>query len=109
MDGVEQQLQMNLSRFLLVSLLLPQILKTGRVAIVGSITGNTNTIGGGLVLPFADLGTLRGMQQGSKGYVSEVEAGQRLAEVVVAPETAECSGVYWSWNGGAREVPKRDF
>lgn len=188
-DNIEQQLQINhLSHFLLVSLLLPQLSKSKnnpRVCIVGSITGNTNTIGGGLVLPFADLGNLKGMQDGSinpiamvdgksfngakaykdskicnmmtinelhkryhkstgvvftsmypgciaetqlfrekrpwfqklfplfmkyvtGGYVSEEEAGDRLAQVMEAPETNR-SGVYWSWNGGAREIPKKDF
>lgn len=188
-DNIEQQLQINhLSHFLLVSLLLPQLKKSKnnpRVCIVGSITGNTNTIGGGLVLPFADLGDLQGMSEGSVdpiamidgkpfngakaykdskicnmmtvnelhkryhestgvvfssmypgciaesqlfrekrvwfqklfplfmkyvtgGYVSENEAGDRLAQVMEAPETNK-SGVYWSWNGGAREIPKKDF
>jgi protochlorophyllide reductase len=151
--------------------------------IVGSITGNSNTIGGGLVLPLADLGELAGLQQGAQnpismidgkvfngaksykdskicnmmtvnelhdryhestgivftsmypgciattnlfrekrswfrtifplfmkyvtgGFVSEEEAGQRLAQVVAAPETKK-SGVYWSWNGGARSLPMK--
>jgi protochlorophyllide reductase len=153
--------------------------------VVGSITGNSNTIGGGLVLPLADLGDLRGLDQGGRrpiamidgkafngakaykdskicnmmtanelheryhastgitfstmypgciattnlfrekrtwfrtvfplfmkyvtgGFVSEEEAGRRLAQVVDAPECAK-SGVYWSWNGGARQLPLRDF
>ena len=42
------------------------------------------------------------------GFVSEEEAGDRLAQVVRAPETKK-SGVYWSWNGGARQVPVKDF
>lgn len=42
------------------------------------------------------------------GYVSEEEAGMRLAQVVDAPECAK-SGVYWSWNGGARQLPVKDF
>jgi protochlorophyllide reductase len=33
----------------------------------------------------------------TKGYVSEEEAGQRLAQVVSDPKLAK-SGVYWSWN-----------
>lgn len=155
--------------------------KGARMVIVGSITGNSNTIGGGLVLPLADLGDLAGLREGAKnpiamidgkvfngakaykdskvcnmmtiyelhkryhattgitfssiypgciaetqlfrekrqwfrtlfplfmkyvtgGYVSEREAGQRLAQVVDAPECAK-SGVYWSWNGGARQIP----
>ena len=187
-DEIEQQLQINhLSHFLLCSLLLPDVSKAkkGRMIIVGSITGNTNTIGGGAVYPFADLGNLEGMAKGSKkpvamidgkefngakaykdskicnmmtvnelhmryhkstgvtfasmypgctaetqlfrekrqwfrklfplfmkyvtgGYVSQREAGERLAQVVASPE-CEKSGVYWSWNGGARSLPTKDF
>ena len=36
------------------------------------------------------------------------EAGERLAQVVSAPECSK-SGVYWSWNGGARQLPVKDF
>lgn len=155
--------------------------KGARMIIVGSITGNSNTIGGGLVLPLADLGDLTGLEKGGKnpiamidgkpfngakaykdskicnmmtvnelhnryhkstgitfssiypgciattnlfrekrvwfrklfpifmqyvtgGFVSEKESGERLAQVVSAPECAK-SGVYWSWNGGARQLP----
>ena len=189
MDGHEEQLQINhLSHFLLCSLLLPEMskVKDARMVIVGSITGNSNTIGGGLVLPLADLGDLKGLEEGATeptamidgkvfngakaykdskicnmmtvnelhkryhkstgitfssmypgciattnlfrekrgwfrtlfplfmkyvtgGYVSEVEAGERLAQTIAAPETGDKSGIYWSWNGGAREIPKRDY
>jgi protochlorophyllide reductase len=37
------------------------------------------------------------------GYVSEKEAGERLAQVIDDPKCTK-SGVYWSWNGGARTV-----
>jgi len=37
------------------------------------------------------------------GYVSEQEAGDRLAQVIDDP-LCEKSGVYWSWNGGAKTV-----
>lgn len=153
--------------------------------IVGSITGNTNTVGGGLVYPFADLGDLKGFEQGFKdpismidgkpffgakaykdsklcnmqtvlelhrryhdstgitfssmypgciaetalfrekrqwfrtlfpifmkyvtgGYVGQEEAGERLAQCVYDPVTKK-SGVYWSWNGGAKRVGIYDF
>ena len=33
----------------------------------------------------------------TKGYVSEAEAGRRLAQVVSDP-TLDKSGVYWSWD-----------
>lgn len=155
------------------------------MVIVGSITGNSNTIGGGGVLPLADLGDLSGLENGAKrpiamidgkpfngakaykdskicnmmtvnelhkryhkstgvtfsslypgciatselfrekrgwfrfifplfmkyvtgGFVSEDESGDRLAQVISAPECAK-SGVYWSWNGGARQLPIKDF
>jgi len=187
-DGFEEQMQINhLSHFLLCSLLLPDMAKSkdARQIIVGSITGNSNTIGGGLVLPLADLGDLKGLEQGGKkpiamidgkefngakaykdskvcnmmtvlelhnryhkstgvtfssmypgciattnlfrekrgwfrflfplfmkyvtgGFVSEVEAGQRLAQVVTDP-ICKKSGVYWSWNGGARSLPVKNF
>jgi protochlorophyllide reductase len=187
-DNIEQQLQINhLSHFLLCSLLINDVAKAkkGRMIIVGSITGNTNTIGGGAVYPLSDLGELKGLAAGAKnpvamidgkefngakaykdakicnmmtvnelhkryhkstgitfssiypgciaetqlfrekrewfrklfplfmkyvtgGYVSQREAGERLAQVVASPE-CEKSGVYWSWNGGARQVPVKDF
>ena len=31
------------------------------------------------------------------------ESGERLAQVIAAPECAK-SNVYWSWNGGAKTV-----
>jgi len=37
------------------------------------------------------------------GYVSMPESGERLAQVIAAPECAK-SNVYWSWNGGAKTV-----
>lgn len=37
------------------------------------------------------------------GYVSEEEAGERLAQVIADPQCNK-SGVYWSWNGGAQTV-----
>uniref|UniRef100_A0A061QVS9 NADPH-protochlorophyllide oxidoreductase n=1 Tax=Tetraselmis sp. GSL018 TaxID=582737 RepID=A0A061QVS9_9CHLO len=175
--GYEESLTVNhLSHFLLVNLLLSDLKKAPepRCIIVGSITGNTNTVGGGAVKPFADLGDLSGLANksvmvdgkeydGAKaykdsklanmmtvlelhrryheetgivfsslypgciaetnlfrqkrqwfrklfpvfmkyvtgGYVSEEEAGDRLCEVITSPKCNE-SGVYWSWNGGAR-------
>eukprot|EP00600_Ochromonadales_sp_CCMP1393_P009525 CAMPEP_0174972540 /NCGR_PEP_ID=MMETSP0004_2-20121128/10687_1 /TAXON_ID=420556 /ORGANISM="Ochromonas sp., Strain CCMP1393" /LENGTH=362 /DNA_ID=CAMNT_0016222777 /DNA_START=158 /DNA_END=1246 /DNA_ORIENTATION=+ len=187
-DDIEEQLQINhLSHFLLCSLLINDVKKgkDPRIVIVGSITGNSNTIGGGAVLPLADLGDLQGLQAGGRkpvamidglafngaksykdskicnmmtinelhsryhdstgitfssmypgciaetnlfrekrewfrtlfplfmkyvtgGYVSEREAGDRLAQVIAAPECKK-SGVYWSWNGGARQLPVKDF
>ena len=42
------------------------------------------------------------------GYVSEKEAGERLAQTVYDDRTKK-SGVYWSWNGGARAVGFADI
>mmetsp|Transcript_11046 Transcript_11046/g.31723 ORF Transcript_11046/g.31723 Transcript_11046/m.31723 type:complete len:421 (+) Transcript_11046:270-1532(+) len=182
-DGFEMSMGVNhLGHFLLVNLLLDDMAKAkgARCVIVGSITGNTNTVGGGLVYPRADLGNLSGMEQGALkpiamadgkkfdgakaykdskvcnmmtvseldrryhkdtgivfssmypgciaetalfrekrqwfrkifplfmkyvtgGYVSEVEAGERLAQVVDDPKCTT-SGRYWSWNGKANTV-----
>mmetsp|Transcript_71567 Transcript_71567/g.215118 ORF Transcript_71567/g.215118 Transcript_71567/m.215118 type:complete len:270 (-) Transcript_71567:273-1082(-) len=65
-DGFEMSVGVNhLGHFLLANLLVDDMkkAKNARVCIVGSITGNTNTIGGGLVYPRADLGDLSGMLQ----------------------------------------------
>jgi len=35
-------------------------------------------------------------------YVSEEEAGERLAQVIRDPQCTK-SGVYWSWNGNAKQ------
>jgi protochlorophyllide reductase len=181
-DGHEQQLQINfLSQFLLTSLVMPMMEESedARVCMIGSVTGNDNTVGGGGVYPIADLKELEGMELGCKnpiammdgynfngakaykdtklalmmtsnmlhdrfhrstdiafssiypgciaesplfrekrawfrkyfpifmkyitgGFVGEEEAGQRLFQVLHDPRCTK-SGVYWSWNGGARE------
>ncbi|KAE9616983.1 putative protochlorophyllide reductase [Lupinus albus] len=179
-DGFELSVGTNhLGHFLLSRLLLEDLNKSDypsrRMIIVGSITGNTNTLAGN-VLPKANLGDLRGFAGGlnglntssmidggnfdgakaykdskvcnmltmqefhrryheetgitfaslypgciattglfrehiplfrtlfppfqkyiTKGFVSEDEAGQRLAQVVSDPSLTK-SGVYWSWN-----------
>ncbi|KAK1260314.1 hypothetical protein QJS04_geneDACA023039 [Acorus gramineus] len=179
-EGFELSVGTNhLGHFLLARLLLDDLKKSDypskRLVIVGSITGNTNTLAGN-VPPKANLGDLRGLAGGlnglnssamidgnefdgakaykdskvcnmlmmqefhrryheetgiafsslypgciattglfrehiplfrllfppfqkyiTKGYVSETEAGQRLAQVVSDPSLLK-SGVYWSWN-----------
>ncbi|CAN1844329.1 Protochlorophyllide reductase A, chloroplastic, partial [Linum perenne] len=179
-DGFEISVGTNhLGHFLLAKLLLDDLKQSDypskRLIIVGSITGNTNTLAGN-VPPKANLGDLRGLVSGlngvntsamidggefdgakaykdskvcnmltmqefhrryheetgvtfaslypgciaetglfrehiplfrllfppfqkyiTKGYVSEEEAGKRLAQVVSEPYLAK-SGVYWSWN-----------
>ena len=178
-DNFEMSLQVNhLGHFLLVQRLLPAIKKAkdARVCIVGSVTGNKNTVAGSLVKPVADVGQFEGLMQGpghemvdgakfygakaykdakamnmmtvlelhrrlhdSTGvtfnsmypgciamtslfrekrewfryfffptlmkaigsYVTQVEAGERLASVITDDVTSK-SGVYWSWNGDAK-------
>uniref|UniRef100_A0A7S1TWC2 protochlorophyllide reductase n=1 Tax=Phaeomonas parva TaxID=124430 RepID=A0A7S1TWC2_9STRA len=189
-DGYEMSVAVNhLGHFLLSNLLIDDMKKSKdpRCIIVGSITGNTNTIGGGFVYPRADLGKLQGLEksissEGGKGdfttamidgklfdgakaykdakmcnmmtvtelheryhkatgitfsslypgciattelfrekrgwfrvwfpwfqkyvtggFVSEAEAGDRLAQVAV-DEKCKKSDVYWSWNGNAQQL-----
>lgn len=66
-DGYEMSFGVNhLGHFLLCQLMLPELkrAKNARLCIVGSITGNSNTIGGGLVYPRAEIGELEGLRQG---------------------------------------------
>lgn len=76
-DGHEQQLQINfLSHFLLISKVLPSMVasvSSPRVILVGSVTGNDNTVGGGGVYPIADLKDLEGMAQGAKQPISMMD------------------------------------
>lgn len=182
-DGYEMSMAVNhLGHFLLCNLLLEDMAKAkdARMIVVGSITGNSNTVGGGLVYPRADVGEFQGWETnggknvpmvdgkpffGAKaykdskvcnmmtvselhrryhestgitfstlypgciaetalfrekrmwfrklfpafmkyvtgGYVSEQEAGERLAQVV-DDEGCKKSGIYWSWNGNAQQV-----
>lgn len=183
-EGIELSVATNhLGHFLLARLLLDDLVKAEdtspkRLIIVGSITGNSNTLAGN-VPPKANLGDLRGLAGGlngvnasamidggefdgakaykdskvcnmltmqefhrryhdktgvtfsslypgciaetglfrehiplfrtlfppfqkyiTKGYVSEAEAGKRMAQVVRDPSLSK-SGVYWSWNNNS--------
>jgi len=72
-DGFEMTMGVNhFGHFLLVNLLLDDMsrAKGARVCVVGSITGNTNTVGGGLVYPQADLGKLQGFEKGAQKPIS---------------------------------------
>jgi protochlorophyllide reductase len=177
-DGFELSVGTNhLGHFLLANLLMKDLQKSDlkRMIIVGSVTGNTNTLAGN-VPPKADLGQFQGMKAGlmgmntmidggefngakaykdskvcnmltmrqfhnryhkstgitfssiypgciassglfrdhfplfktlfppfqkyiTKGYISEVDAGKRLAKVISDPSLSK-SGVYWSFNEG---------
>ena len=61
-----------LSHFLMVSLLLPDLQRAPdpRVVLVGSVTGNDNTVGGGGVYPIADLKKLEGLKAGFQNPIS---------------------------------------
>ena len=72
-DGHEQTMQINyLSHFLMISLLMPDMVRARdpRIILVGSVTGNDNTVGGGGVYPIADLKELEGLKAGAKNPIS---------------------------------------
>jgi len=72
-DGFEQSMGINhFGHFLLANLMVDDMSKAkdARMCIVGSITGNSNTVGGGLVYPRADLGNLQGFKEGAKNPVA---------------------------------------
>lgn len=72
-DGHEQTMQINfLSHFLMTSLLLEDMAKSpeARVIMVGSVTGNDNTVGGGGVYPIADLKNLEGFKAGFENPIA---------------------------------------
>mmetsp|Transcript_23933 Transcript_23933/g.26691 ORF Transcript_23933/g.26691 Transcript_23933/m.26691 type:complete len:608 (+) Transcript_23933:338-2161(+) len=71
-DNHEQTMQINfLSHFLMISKLLPSMMTSpeARVIMVGSVTGNDNTVGGGGVYPIADLHELDGFKNGFKNPI----------------------------------------
>jgi len=75
-DGFEQQLQTNyLSHFLMISLLLDTMrgAQDPRCIMIGSVTGNDNTVGGGGVWPRADLKNLEGLRLGGKRPLSMID------------------------------------
>lgn len=88
-DGHEQQMQINyLSHFLMVSLLLEDLAKApeARVVLVGSVTGNDNTVGGGGVYPIADLKKLEGLKMGARNPIAMFDGYQFIgAKVRQAP------------------------
>ena len=75
-DNIEQQTQINyLSHYLLISLLLPELKKADRARciMVGSVTGNDNTVGGGGVYPIANLQDLEGLATGAKAPIEMMD------------------------------------
>lgn len=72
-DNHEQTMQVNfLSQFLMVSVLMKSMMNSAdpRVVMVGSVTGNDNTVGGGGVYPIADLHELEGFERGFKNPIA---------------------------------------
>eukprot|EP00522_Entomoneis_paludosa_P007165 CAMPEP_0172448576 /NCGR_PEP_ID=MMETSP1065-20121228/7568_1 /TAXON_ID=265537 /ORGANISM="Amphiprora paludosa, Strain CCMP125" /LENGTH=558 /DNA_ID=CAMNT_0013200123 /DNA_START=107 /DNA_END=1783 /DNA_ORIENTATION=- len=72
-DNHEQTMQINyLSHFLMISLLMKSMLDSPdpRVVMVGSVTGNDNTVGGGGVYPIADLHELDGLKAGFENPIA---------------------------------------
>lgn len=72
-DGHEQTMQINfLSHFLMVSKFMESFKGSvdPRVVMVGSVTGNDNTVGGGGVYPIADLKDLDGFKAGFDNPIS---------------------------------------
>lgn len=72
MDGHEQTMQINfLSHFLMVSELMEDMTRSAdpRIIMVGSVTGNDNTVGGGGVYPIADLHDLQGFRAGFRNPI----------------------------------------
>jgi len=76
-DDHEQQMQSNfLSHFLMISKIMPSMVastNSPRVVLVGSVTGNDNTVGGGGVYPVADLKNLDGLAAGAKNPISMMD------------------------------------
>jgi protochlorophyllide reductase len=73
LDNHEQTMQINfLSHFLMVSELMESMIDSPdpRVIMVGSVTGNDNTVGGGGVYPIADLHELDGFKAGFKNPIA---------------------------------------
>lgn len=80
MDGHEQTMQVNyLSHFLMISEFLEDMRDSAdaRVIMVGSVTGNDNTVGGGGVYPIADLKDLDGFKAGFQNPI-EMADGYRF-------------------------------
>jgi len=72
-DGHEQTMQINfLSHFLMISRLIEDMTTAPdpRVVMVGSVTGNDNTVGGGGVYPIADLKNLDGFKAGFQNPIA---------------------------------------
>mmetsp|Transcript_21707 Transcript_21707/g.31112 ORF Transcript_21707/g.31112 Transcript_21707/m.31112 type:complete len:573 (-) Transcript_21707:152-1870(-) len=72
-DGHEQTMQINfLSHFLMISEFLDDMTNSAdpRITMVGSVTGNDNTVGGGGVYPIADLKDLDGFKAGFKDPIA---------------------------------------
>lgn len=78
-DGYEISVATNhLGHFLLCNLMLEKLAQSKnnpRMIIVGSVTGNTNTLAGNIP-PKADLGQLQGMEAGFKEPIAMIDGGE---------------------------------
>ena len=78
-----------------------------RVVIVGSITGNTNSIGGGFVWPRASLGDLKGLAKGGQKPIAMIDGAtfngaKAYKDSKVRPETCLQSGPSMGLGLGSR-------
>jgi len=79
MDGHEQTMQANyLSHFLMINRLMEAVSAAPdpRIILVGSVTGNDNTVGGGGVYPIADLHELDGFKAGFENPIAMADGYQ---------------------------------
>eukprot|EP00245_Coleochaete_scutata_P000494 TRINITY_DN10600_c0_g1_i1.p1 TRINITY_DN10600_c0_g1~~TRINITY_DN10600_c0_g1_i1.p1 ORF type:complete len:408 (-),score=99.60 TRINITY_DN10600_c0_g1_i1:512-1735(-) len=94
-DGFEISVGTNhLGHFLLVNLLMEDLKKSTwpsrRCIIVGSITGNTNTLAGN-VPPKADLGDLRGLESGLQGGANVMIDGKEFDGAKAYKDSKVCN------------------
>lgn len=109
-DGYEISVATNhLGHFLLCNLLLPLLAKTdgARMIIVGSVTGNTNTLAGNIP-PKADLGELQGMKAGFKEPISMIDGGEfDGAKAYKDSKVTTARGGAWGGEGGGARAEQR--
>jgi hypothetical protein len=69
---IESSNSCGINSYLFCSLLMPSMMQSrdARVTMVGSVTGNDNTVGGGGVYPIADLHELDGFQAGFENPIT---------------------------------------
>lgn len=110
-DGYEMSFGVNhLAHHLLVRKMLPELKKNkGRCIIVGSITGNSNTVGGGAVLPLADLGTLAGAARGplTRALLSDACSTRSLRSLCAQGWRLAASAPWRCWTARCSTAQRR--